>query len=157
MSLNPPTGVDGSAPGEWGIVEAVVTIPAHASWVAFQLESEADQNGESGSWVGGGVFIILPPAAIGDRVWLDMDRNGIQDMGEPGMADVPVTLRDGAGNMVAATTTGADGLYGFDQLVTGAALRIRPRARRLCLHGPRTWRPVPRAMRATATPIPSPA
>ncbi|MEZ4717114.1 MAG: SdrD B-like domain-containing protein [Caldilineaceae bacterium] len=127
VSLNPPTGGDLGAPGEWGIVEAVVTIPANASWIAFQLESEADQNGESGSWVGGGVFIILPPAAIGDRVWLDVDRNGIQDVGEPGMADVPVTLRDGGGNSIAATTTDAAGLYGFDQLVTGAyALQFGP-------------------------------
>lgn len=119
VSLNPPTGGDLGAPGEWGIVEAVVTIPANASWVAFQLESEIDQNGESGSWVGGGVFIILPPAAIGDRVWHDVDRDGIQDVGEPGISGVPVALLDGSDHTIATTATDTTGIYEFAQLVTG--------------------------------------
>ncbi len=106
-------------PGEWGVVEATVIIPANATWVAFQLESEPDQNGESGSWVGGGVFLMLPPAAIGDRVWHDANANGLQDNGEPGVEGVAVSLLDGSGQTLESSTTNADGIYGFTDLVTG--------------------------------------
>ena len=119
LAMNPPTGGDVGEPGEWGIVEATVRIPANATWVAFQLESEADQSGESGSWVGGGVFVVLPTAAIGDRVWDDLNANGLQDAGEPGVAAVAVTLLDHNGVTVATTETDADGRYGFADLVTG--------------------------------------
>ena len=35
---------------------------------------------------------FVPAASIGDRVWHDTDRDGIQDPGEPGVAGVTVTL-----------------------------------------------------------------
>ena len=38
--------------------------------------------------------------AIGDRVWLDTDGDGVQDIGEPGLANVVVELKDGAGNPI---------------------------------------------------------
>src|SRR5262249_47585976 len=53
---------------------------------------------------------------IGDRVWLDADGNGLQDPGEPGLADVPVDLLDGYGGLVQWTTTDADGNYLFEGL-----------------------------------------
>jgi uncharacterized repeat protein (TIGR01451 family) len=57
--------------------------------------------------------------AIGDRVWDDLDADGTQDAGEPGLEDVDVALvQDGA--TVAATTTGADGAYLFEDLLPGA-------------------------------------
>ena len=34
---------------------------------------------------------LLRPAAIGDRIWRDNDNDGIQDAGEPGIANVTVT------------------------------------------------------------------
>ncbi|MET7990427.1 SdrD B-like domain-containing protein [Amycolatopsis sp. NPDC005232] len=56
---------------------------------------------------------------IGDRVWRDTDRNGLQDDGEPGVADIPVTLKDGAGGTLATTKTAADGSYLFDKRKDG--------------------------------------
>jgi hypothetical protein len=50
-------------------------------------------------------------ATIGDFVWNDLNDNGIQDAGEPGLADVTVNLLDGGGNVVNTTTTDADGFY----------------------------------------------
>jgi len=35
---------------------------------------------------------LLQAAAIGDRVWIDLDGDGIQDEGEPDLAGVTVTL-----------------------------------------------------------------
>ena len=61
-------------------------------------------------------------AIIGDRVWLDVDGDGVQDPGELGLEGVEVKLYndpDGDGvydNLVATDTTGPDGSYIFDGL-----------------------------------------
>ena len=49
------------------------------------------------------------PASLGDRVWLDVDRNGQQDVNEAGVSGVTVTLYDRNGNAIATTTTDATG------------------------------------------------
>ena len=63
--------------------------------------------------------ICEPKAAIGDRVWLDENANGIQDAGEPGVPGVTVRLRDGSGTVIGTATTNADGYYLFDGLDAG--------------------------------------
>ena len=56
----------------------------------------------------------LLPRDLGDRVWLDEDGNGIQDGGEPGVADITVRLHSGIDDaLLATTTTDDDGRYGF--------------------------------------------
>ncbi len=57
--------------------------------------------------------------SIGDRVWNDFNRNGVQEAGEPGIANVSVILRDCAGNTVRNTTTNASGIYSFANLAAG--------------------------------------
>ncbi|MFK7973090.1 MAG: SdrD B-like domain-containing protein [Bacteroidia bacterium] len=61
--------------------------------------------------------IYLPPASIGDVVWYDNNRDGIQDVGEDGVEDVKVYLLDAAGSRIDSMLTDANGLYGFDELV----------------------------------------
>jgi hypothetical protein len=56
--------------------------------------------------------------SIGDFVWVDTNRDGIQDANEDGLNSVVVNLRDMAGNFVTATTTvngpgGTPGYYMF--------------------------------------------
>lgn len=66
--------------------------------------------------------ITVIESSLGDFVWLDQDRNGIQDANEPGIANFAVTLEgtDDLGNPVKKeTTTDADGKYRFDQLRKG--------------------------------------
>jgi Ca2+-binding RTX toxin-like protein/protocatechuate 3,4-dioxygenase beta subunit len=61
-----------------------------------------------------GVYV---PASIGDRVWHDLDADGVQDAGEPGLANVRVQLIGADGVTVLATDfTDAQGIYGFDGL-----------------------------------------
>jgi hypothetical protein len=81
---------------------------------------------------------VLCSVALGDTLWNDRDRDGIQDGlnqsgGEPGINGVTVTLFDCAGNPVGAPTTtgpapagaappqfpGGAGWYQFDGLVPG--------------------------------------
>ncbi|MEZ5189797.1 MAG: SdrD B-like domain-containing protein [Schumannella sp.] len=64
---------------------------------------------------------------LGDRVWLDLDGNGTDAAGEPGIPGVTVTLTwfgvdglEGTADDVAwTTTTDAAGAYGFDGLPAG--------------------------------------
>ncbi len=58
-------------------------------------------------------------AAIGDFVWFDDNRDGIQDLGEPGVPGVTVELMDCAGHVLATDVTDADGLYLFSGLTPG--------------------------------------
>ena len=50
--------------------------------------------------------LMVPKASIGDRVWADMDRDGLQDAGEPGFPDVTVTLMEADGTVVDSVTRG---------------------------------------------------
>ena len=58
--------------------------------------------------------------AVGDKVWIDTNHNGVQDGSEPPLAGVKVTLLDGDGTTVATTTTDAHGRYVFDNLPAGS-------------------------------------
>ncbi|UJS26611.1 IPTL-CTERM sorting domain-containing protein [Thiothrix winogradskyi] len=61
----------------------------------------------------------IEPGALGDRVWLDSNGNGLQDSGEPGIANVTVNLLDGSGAIVATQTTDATGFYNFAAVLPG--------------------------------------
>lgn len=70
-------------------------------------------------------------ASLGDFVWEDLDRDGIQDAGEPGIAGISVALLDAGGNPIDAdnnagngvqpltTQTDAFGYYQFTNLLPG--------------------------------------
>ena len=70
-------------------------------------------------------FGFVKPASIGDYVWFDANKDGIQDADEYGVAGVRVTLVDSLdrpvvdanGNPVAAVTTDANGKYTFENLL----------------------------------------
>lgn len=64
--------------------------------------------------------MYLKPASIGDFIWKDLDKDGIQDEGEPGMKDVIVKLYDCADGFIAQTTTNENGLYSFTNLEQGS-------------------------------------
>ena len=64
--------------------------------------------------------------SIGDRVWVDTNKDGVQDAGEVGLAGVVVTLYDGTTNTVLASTiTDAYGNYLFSKLATGTDYQVR--------------------------------
>ncbi|HAX77735.1 MAG TPA: hypothetical protein DCY88_18330, partial [Cyanobacteria bacterium UBA11372] len=65
-----------------------------------------------------------PLGSIGDRVWLDINANGVQDSGETGISGVKVNLtgdfdQNGTIDYTATTTTGANGIYNFTGLPVG--------------------------------------
>ena len=72
--------------------------------------------------------LIPQPASFGDFVFSDLDENGMQVVGEPGIEGIEVTLfspgadgQIGGGDdvLLGMTTTNVNGIYGFGGLVAG--------------------------------------
>lgn len=59
------------------------------------------------------------PAGLGDRVFFDMNNNGIDD-GEPGVPGITVTLFNSGGTAIATAITDQNGFYIFDNLNAGS-------------------------------------
>ena len=51
---------------------------------------------------------------IGNRVWLDTNKNGIQDPGEEGIGGMCINLYNAQGSLLQNTTTDTNGYYGFN-------------------------------------------
>ena len=114
-----PTDEDGNwtlptvPPGDYTVEVDISTVPP-----GFVATTPTDDTlslpaGGSGNTTSG----FVPAASIGDTIWNDVDADGVQDPGEPGLPGISVTLYDDSGEVVAITTTDADGKYLFDDLV----------------------------------------
>ncbi|MBN2385369.1 hypothetical protein JXQ70_21040, partial [bacterium] len=57
---------------------------------------------------------------LGDWVWQDLDENGLQDVGEPGFAGIPVLLYDENMAFIGSVLTDSSGYYSFDSLAAGS-------------------------------------
>ena len=62
----------------------------------------------------------IPLASLGDFVWFDEDKNGLQDLGEPGFQDVEVRLLDDLGILIETVNTDENGFYQFTNLRPGS-------------------------------------
>ena len=65
-------------------------------------------------------FGFFGGASLGDFVFFDINGNGSQDPGEPGLQGVTINLLDGAGNFITSTTSGPNGEYSFAGLAPGS-------------------------------------
>jgi uncharacterized repeat protein (TIGR01451 family) len=74
-------------------------------------------NGETDNTVDAGFY---QPVTIGDRVWYDQSRDGIQDAGETnGLGGILVALLDANSNLFATATTELSGAYVFTNIPPG--------------------------------------
>ena len=64
------------------------------------------------------------PIEIGNRVWLDLDNDGLQDANEAGLPNITIALYQ-AGVLVTTTTSDANGNYKFTGLLPNTAYEIR--------------------------------
>ena len=73
-------------------------------------------------------FCEVPPSSLTGRVHVDPNQNCLFDAGELPLAGVVIRLLDSSGQVLAETTTDADGRYRFDQLRPGtyAVQEIQP-------------------------------
>jgi len=87
--------------------------PTAPTIVEFTIGTDGTATPESAD------FPFTEPISIGDLVWIDIDTDGVFDGGEVGASGVTVRLLDSGGEVVATTTTGADGTYLFENLEPG--------------------------------------
>ncbi len=128
---NDDKGVNAPNPAATGVVSATVTLALGAQ---PDDDVDAGASGAADHGPNGDAsdnltvdFGFVERLAVGDFVWFDRDRDGIQDAGERPVVGVTVTLLngdgtpalDGDGNPVAPATTDANGHYVFDNLVPG--------------------------------------
>ena len=103
--------------------ESIAGVYQNVATVTAQTVSDSDTSG----YVNG-----QPLASLGDRVWYDTDRDGIQDAGEQGVQGVKVSLTGGGADGVigtsddttATTTTDANGHYKFENLNPGEEYKV---------------------------------
>jgi len=66
------------------------------------------------------VVIVTPNAVIGDLVWLDLNGDGIQNVGETGLHNVVVRLFRNEGSLFDTALTNASGNYSFSSVPAGS-------------------------------------
>ena len=117
------------APGNYTIME---TQPAGYTSVS-DVDATPDPDGNDGTTPNDMIPVTLTSgendndnnfvekfnATIGNFVWHDLDADGIQDTGEPGIANVVVRLFNSAGNQIAFKVTDVNGFYEFTNLAPG--------------------------------------
>ena len=62
---------------------------------------------------------LVQLSSVGDYVWEDLNRNGVQDQDEPGIENVTVSLMDCNGLLIADTITSVTGAYSFIDIAPG--------------------------------------
>jgi hypothetical protein len=65
------------------------------------------------------------PASVGDFVWFDYDRDGIQDAGEPGVPGVIATLYNSANQPIGSAVTDGNGMYLITNVPPGTGYYVQ--------------------------------
>jgi len=137
---NPPQQVE---PAQSGTVAAGLTLfwdlnytlnPNQTITIAFSIyptataaagvtencaEVQGTNSGNTFTADGCGFIYNQPAGDIGDQVWNDLNRNGLQDAGEPGLPNVTVAIYTAGGTLAGSTVTDSDGRYLFAELLPG--------------------------------------
>ena len=107
-SMNDPTTVN-----QGGFASLNDLTGARSSSAEVYNGSSIGRFGKSNGMGGIEMLCDQAPIEIGNRVWRDVDGDGQQDPGEPGINAVTVRLFDGANVLVGSTVTAGDGNYIF--------------------------------------------
>ena len=127
--------LESAAPGTspTTLTPSVTANPVTAAGADLTTRPDATASAGSAS------VVLLPSVAIGNKVFDDLDADGIQDGGEPGLSGATVTLYDAANTTAVATDafggtvnpiiTGVGGTYTFSGITPGQyTVRVSPPA-----------------------------
>ncbi len=111
--------------GTYSVIISDVQETLTGFWHSLGTDSESDPitvviNGADQTDIDFGYY--NQGSAVGNRVWNDLNTNGLQDSGETGIANVVVTMMvdyngDSTPDITVVTTTDAQGFYSFGQLL----------------------------------------
>ncbi|WP_245826351.1 SdrD B-like domain-containing protein [Spirosoma rigui] len=147
-TMSPIASTTTNASGIYSFTGLTVGVPYSVSFVAptgyvstlanvggnDALDSDADPltgkttqmytltAGENNTTVDAGFYI--PTASLGDKVFVDANKDGLQQPAEPGIPGVVVVLLDGTMSPIASTTTNASGIYSFTGLTVGVPYSV---------------------------------
>lgn len=126
VSIDPhPQGSTGSA--YWntqGTNTYNLTTGAIDNWYSVYQNSSVELFGKANGLGDTELMTDLAPIEIGNRVWADYDKDGIQDAGESGLAGIQLQLYQGA-TLIQTVTSDANGQYLFTNLLPNTAYQIR--------------------------------
>ncbi len=100
------------------VYEIYITEGATRFLAVFYGEFPAPEQPLTGNCITRDGVFTRTGILLGNRVWLDLNANGIQDVGEVGVGGVCVNVYDSNGTLLQQTTTDSNGYYGFN-LPTG--------------------------------------
>jgi uncharacterized repeat protein (TIGR01451 family) len=110
-----------------GTVSYTVTVRVDAGAPAGDLVNIADVAAPGDTPTSnnhGQAITTIGTAGLGDFVWWDQNRDGLQATGEPGVAGVTVHLYDASGALAGSAATDANGFYRFDRLRPGTTYAV---------------------------------
>jgi protocatechuate 3,4-dioxygenase beta subunit len=113
----PPAMVFSPNNGATSVINNSDIIPANGRTASFTVNA-----GDQIRYVDAGLKTQQSAnGSVGDFVWNDLDKDGVQDAGEPGISGVTVRLVNATTNtVVATTTTDANGYYIFNDVIPGS-------------------------------------
>ncbi|WP_261303569.1 SdrD B-like domain-containing protein [Paenibacillus andongensis] len=101
------------------------TLDSDAEPATGKTASVTLSSGDNNTTLDAGLY-LLTNGSLGDIVWDDLNANGLQDAGEPGISGVTVELYDANTNAHLATkTTNAGGLYLFTNLLLTGNYKVK--------------------------------
>jgi hypothetical protein len=98
------SNVDGTKNRAYELLEGLSALIANAPVGYGKAASIGDVN----------MVCKLSPLEIGNRLWRDDNGNGVQEAGEPGIADVLLELVNAQNQIVGRDTTDINGVYSFN-------------------------------------------
>ncbi len=113
LEFDPPAGYHATVQDQGGddALDSDI-LPATDRTAMFSLSAGTDDV----TWDAG----FYRPATVGDRIWFDSTRDGIQyEFETNGLAGVTVDLQLPSGQVVATTSTDSSGYYQFTDIVAG--------------------------------------
>lgn len=108
---DPDNDIDGD---NNGYTQNLSNFYVYSQTITLAPDLENDGNGNTNACINNTLDMgIWKGNGLGDFVWLDINQNGAQDSGEPGIKNVTVKLKDAAGNLLETVTTDEKGYYAF--------------------------------------------
>ena len=116
-------GIDSAQPTSQGVRSGTIVLAAGQAPVSTGTETGSGNESDDAADAETDLTVDFGfegfTTRVGDFVWLDENRDGLQDAGEPGVANVQVQLFDVSDGFMGATLTAPDGYYTFTGVAAG--------------------------------------